>query len=106
LSQGCLRVKLHSMTRWRLVVLIFELTLFAIILILPQVDLPDFTFCGGTAPVAARARLSSSTVRIAIEVAPQLPRPCQMTEACDGITDVPAPVTLGSRLSRLCVLIC
>src|SRR5467141_2739199 len=50
------------MTRWRLVVLILELALFAIILILPQVDLPDFTFCGGTAPVAARARLSSSSV--------------------------------------------
>ncbi len=94
------------MTRWRLVVLIFELTLFAIILILPQVDLPDFTFCGGTAPVAARARLSSSTVRIAMQVAPQLPLPDQTTEARGEILDVPAPVTLGSRLSRLRVLIC
>ena len=106
MSQGCLRVELHSMKRWRLVVLIVELALFAIILILPQVDLPDLTFCGGTAPVAARARLSSSTVRIAMQVALQLPLPCQMREVCDGIINVPAPVTLGSRLSWLCVLIC
>jgi len=94
------------MKRWRLVVLILELALFAIILILPQVDLPDFTFCGGTAPVAARARMSSSPVRVAMQVAPQLPLPGQMNEACGGIIDVPAPVILGSRLSRLCVLIC
>ena len=32
---------------WRWSLLIFELALFAVILILPQVDLPDFTFSGG-----------------------------------------------------------
>ena len=35
------------MKRWLLVLLGFELVLFALILILPQVDLPDFTFGGG-----------------------------------------------------------
>ena len=49
------------MTRWRWTLLIFELLLIALILVLPQVDLPDYTFHGGTAPVAAKARLSSAS---------------------------------------------
>jgi len=47
------------MKRWRFVLLMWELFLFALILVLPQVDLPDFTFPGGTAPIVAKARLSS-----------------------------------------------
>ena len=35
------------MKRWQLVILIFELALFAAILVLPQVALPDFTFHDG-----------------------------------------------------------
>jgi hypothetical protein len=46
--------------RWRYALLFFELFLFALILILPQVDLPDFTFPGSTAPIVAKARLSST----------------------------------------------
>lgn len=46
------------MKGWRHALLIFELFLFALILVLPQVDLPDFTFPRGTAPIAARSRLS------------------------------------------------
>ena len=48
------------MKRWRLALLLWELFLFALILVLPQVDLPDFTFPGGTAPIVAKARLSAS----------------------------------------------
>lgn len=47
------------MSRWKWLLLIFELALFLVILVLPQVDLPDFTFHGGTAPVVAKARISS-----------------------------------------------
>ena len=47
------------MKRWRFALLIWELFLFALILVLPQVDLPDFTFPGGTAPIVAKAKLSS-----------------------------------------------
>ena len=47
------------MKGWRYGLLIFELFLFALILVLPQVDLPDFTFPRGTAPIAAKSRLSS-----------------------------------------------
>ena len=36
--------------RWQWILLLFELVLFAVILILPQVDLPDFTFHKGTGP--------------------------------------------------------
>ena len=46
----------RSMKRWQFSILIFELALFAVILVLPQVALPDFTFHEGTAPVAAHAR--------------------------------------------------
>jgi hypothetical protein len=42
------------MARWRWALLISELFLFALILILPQVDLPDTTFRDGGAPVVAR----------------------------------------------------
>lgn len=50
------------MKGWRYALLIFELFLLALILVLPQVDLPDFTFPGGTAPIAARSRLSPPSV--------------------------------------------
>ena len=52
---------IDSMTRWRWALLIFELLLIALILVLPQVDLPDYTFHSGTAPVAAKARVSSAS---------------------------------------------
>jgi hypothetical protein len=69
------------MTRWRLVVLILELALFAIILILPQVDLPDFTFRSGTAPVAVHSGLCSSPPLIAVSDAPVVLFWRQMTAA-------------------------
>ncbi len=47
------------MTAWRWVVLISELFLFALILVLPQVDLPDTTFRDGAAPVVARMQLTA-----------------------------------------------
>ncbi|HMK23088.1 MAG TPA: hypothetical protein VK466_12200, partial [Terriglobales bacterium] len=40
------------------VLLVSELFLFALILVLPQVDLPDITFRDGGAPVIARAQFS------------------------------------------------
>jgi hypothetical protein len=61
------------MKGWRYALLIFELFLFALILVLPQVDLPDFTFRAGTAPIAAKARLSSAPV-LSIVVAPGVGR--------------------------------
>ena len=59
------------MKRWEWALLIFELALFALILVLPQVELPEFAFQRGTAPIAAKARLSSTSVRPAVAL--QLP---------------------------------
>ena len=93
------------MKRWQLSILIFELALFAAILVLPQVALPDFTFHDGTAPVAAHSRLCDHTPAAAIAVPLRL---CVLTRTPMGgvIPDVPAPVAVHSRLSQLCVLIC
>ncbi|MBZ5597853.1 MAG: hypothetical protein LAN83_05980 [Acidobacteriia bacterium] len=96
------------MNRWKWLLLIFELALFALILILPQVDLPDFTFHGGNAPVAARARLSSAPVRSATVVAEvervSLPSPLVGTQLADCV--VPALAASNSRLSLLCTRLC
>ncbi len=42
------------MKRWLRVLLLFELFLFALILVLPQVDLPDTAFRDGNTPLALR----------------------------------------------------
>ena len=94
------------MKRWQLVLLMFELALFAAILVLPQVALPDFTFHNGTAPVAAHARVCRSVPGAAIAAPPQVLFPDQAANVRSAILDVSAPRTLHSRLSRLCVLIC
>jgi hypothetical protein len=45
------------MTRWRWGLLLFELFLFALILILPQVELPETAFRAGTTPIVAKHQL-------------------------------------------------
>lgn len=50
------------MTRWRWALLIFELFLFALILILPQVDLPDTAFRDGHTPVMAKLQVTSAPI--------------------------------------------
>lgn len=95
------------MNLWKWALLIFELALFAVILILPQVDLPDFTFHGGTAPVAAKARLSSAPVRSAVVVAAmQTSFPGPVVGAQPENCIVPTLAASNSRLSLLCTLLC
>ena len=94
------------MKRWQFSILIFELALFAIILVLPQVALPDFTFHDGTAPVAAHSRLCDQGHATAIAVAAQILPFGPVARVGGEIPDVPAPPAVHSRLSRLCVLIC
>jgi hypothetical protein len=95
------------MNRWKWVLLILELALFALILVLPQVDLPDFTFHRGTAPVAAKARLSavgaySNTVAVAVT----LSLPTQALQPrFERVVEPPPPVA-DSRLALLCTLLC
>ncbi len=94
------------MKRWQLSLLIFELALFAIILILPQVDLPEFTFQAGNAPVAAHARVCQSAPGYAIVALPKILFSFAAVRVRSEILDAVSPPALHSRLSRLCVLIC
>jgi len=94
------------MKRWQFVVLIFELALFAAILVLPQVALPDFTFHGGTAPVAAHSRICHPVPGPAIAAIPQTLFPDRTAQGRSEIATGFSPQPLQSRLSRLRVLIC
>jgi len=93
------------MKRWQWALLIFELALFAVILILPQVDLPDFTFHGGTAPVVAKTRLSAPPVRIMVAATP-LPLPSKIRESVVEAASDQAPPDTESRLSLICARRC
>jgi hypothetical protein len=91
--------------RWKWGLLIFELLLIAAILILPQVDLPYFTFHGGTAPVVVKARISPVSSPAVLpakasvpEVRPQPLSPLEIEhDRFHGGPDL--------RLSSLCILI-
>ena len=92
------------MKRWQLLILIFELALFAAILVLPQVALPDLAFHEGTAPVTAHARVCAPETAIAI--APRILPAEPILQVRGETPDVAAPPAVNARLSRLCVLIC
>jgi hypothetical protein len=92
--------------RWQWILLLFEMALFAIILILPQVDLPDFTFHNGTAPVAAHARVSSPPLRAVMAIAVPVVLPVLKAEARSELREILSPPSLDYRLSSLCTLIC
>jgi hypothetical protein len=94
------------MKRWRWALLIFELFLFALILVLPQVALPDFTFHGGTAPVVAKNRVSASPVLLTHVVSVQRMPLLPLQEAARD-TEHPVPSsTPRCVLSLHCTLIC
>src|SRR5260370_25715433 len=95
------------MKGWRWSFLIFELCLLALILVLPQVDLPDFTFHGGTAPVVAKSKVSSPPVLSSITTPAQSRLPQHVREMRNRQPIRPA-VRLKSNalLSLLCTLLC
>jgi hypothetical protein len=94
------------MKRWQWALLIFELALFALILVLPQVELPEFTFNGGTAPVVAKARLSIARVGPAVAIQLPILIPGRILEALAESRVVLPPVLQETRLSLMCLLIC
>lgn len=94
------------MSRWRWTLLIFELVLFAVILILPQVELPDFTFHGGTAPVVMKTRLASGTAHVHVVNPVQLPTPVPVFEGQTVVEDPPSATDADTRLSLLCTFTC
>jgi hypothetical protein len=65
------------MGRWTikpssLFVLVSLLILIVLILVLPQVDLPDTAFHGGSAPVDVHARVTSAPALLNVDTAAQL----------------------------------
>ena len=50
------------MKSWRGALLIFELFLFVLILVLPQVDLPDLTSHRGGTPIVAKLKVAAAPV--------------------------------------------
>ena len=94
------------MKRWKLAILIFELVLFAAILVLPQVALPAFAFPNGNSPVAAHARVCDSTPGAAISVVALVPAPAPLGWVRAENSRGSKPRAVDSSLSKLCVLIC
>ena len=95
-----------KMKRWRWGILLFEVFLFALILVLPQVDLPDFAFHGGTAPIIARSRASAPPVLTDVTV-PTLSQPIkQFSDLEDQRLGLVVYATQRSLLSLLCTLLC
>src|SRR5207245_11636794 len=96
------------MTRWSWAVLVFELLLITIILILPQVDIPDTAFHCGTAPVLAKARLTSQPpqTQAGVDLRPVLQpklntlfsqdEESKFTPMMSSWLRIPAPPTSGS----------
>jgi hypothetical protein len=93
------------MKPWRWILLVFELFLFVLILVLPQVDLPDFAFQRGSAPVVAKSKLSSSPV-VVIVTAPVQPLSPQDIVQNQHIGPVGARPGTHSLLSLFCTLLC
>lgn len=96
------------MARWKWALLIFELVLFAMILVLPQVDLPDFAFHGGTAPIAAKARIASisaSAQSIAVKNVVALFFAAITEKPTDAIAEA-TPSHSPGYLSLICTLLC
>ena len=95
-----------SMKCWRWTLLVFELFLFALILVLPQVDLPDFTFHGGTAPVVAKAKVCSPPVMSSIATPGHTRLPQPFVESGTDPVRPPTPLKPHTLLSLLCTLLC
>jgi hypothetical protein len=94
------------MKSWRWILLSFELFLFALILVLPDVDLPDFTFHGGTAPIVAKAKVSSPPVLSNITTPGQSRVPQTLRETRNQPVTRAIPLKQHVLLSLLCTLLC
>ncbi len=94
------------MKLWRWTLLGFELFLFALILVLPQVDLPDFTFHGGTAPVVAKAKVCSPPILSSITTPGNSRLPQPLRESRTELVRHAIPLKQHALLSLLCTLLC
>ena len=93
------------MKRWRWGILLFELFLFVLILVLPQVDLPEFAL-RGTAPIVARSRVSAPPVLTAATVPTQSQPTTELGDREEQRLVLVIHATPRSLLSLLCILLC
>jgi hypothetical protein len=94
------------MKRWRWGILLFELFLFVLILVLPQVDLPEFALRSGTAPIVARSRVSAPPVLTAVSVPNQSQPTTEFGDREEQRFVLVIHSTPRSLLSLLCTLLC
>ena len=94
------------MKLWRWSLLIFELFLFALILILPDVDLPDFAFQRGSAPIVAKARVSAPPALAVVSHAAQPEPPRHFGEVQSSLIRPLVHSTPDSLLPLLCTWLC
>ena len=94
------------MKRWRWGILLFELFLFVLILVLPQVDLPEFALRGGTAPIVARSRVSAPPVLTAVTAPTQSQPTTEFGNREEKRLVLVIHATPRSLLSLLCTLLC
>jgi hypothetical protein len=93
------------MTRWRWGLLLFELFLFVLILVLPQVELPETAFRAGTTPIVAKHQLSGPpTFAVARPVLAALV--AFKDRVLVSLTDAPARLDATHRQDVLCVFLC
>lgn len=94
------------MTRWGWVLLIFELFLFVVILIHPDVDLPDTAFRDGNSPVLAKLQVTAPPVMAVsiTRISTGFPHPIEAAVQKDlPSSERTSPATLRSLL---CTLLC
>lgn len=94
------------MTAWRWTLLISELLLFALILVLPQVDLPDTTFRDGAAPVVARMQFTTPPAMPASVVSHSIQSLRELQESVHGTDVLAYGMSSADRRSFLCNLLC
>jgi len=94
------------MKGWRWGILLFELFLFVLILVLPQVDLPDFAFHQGNAPIIARSRVSAPPVLTVVTVATRSRPTKQFGSGPDQLLGLVSRAIPRPLLSLLCILLC
>lgn len=96
----------RPMTRWRWVLLIFELFLLVVILIHPDVDLLDTAFRDGNSPVLAKLQVTTAPVMAAAitRISSGAPRP--FPAAIQREIPSSERMTLATLRSPLCVMLC
>jgi hypothetical protein len=92
--------------RWKWLLLIFELALFATILVLPQVALPDLAVHGGSSPIVVKAQASSVPAQAIVASVPAPAEPPVMPSVLAESYDAASPDAAQIRLSLLCTLLC